>query len=312
MNWRLSKQAPSLERFKQDYSTSGSKDDFVAYFKAKITQRYRKGKISEITKKNHFSTYNALAAFRAYIPFNSLTTEFADDFDAYLKRHVPGINTRWGRHKDVKTYLALARKDRLKFEDPYADFVNREAPGQWKALRPAELKKLEEYYLLCAPRTAHRRVLARFLFSCFSSLRLGDLKNVANAAIENREMTFKAQKTYNKTMAETMLPLTKKALRFLEQAQNEEGLPGFYNYADQYNNRTLTAIGQLLGIEARIHNHVGRETFATEFIRKGGNVAVLQKLMGHTKLSTTMKYVHVDEDMKRKEIDRMDALDDAE
>ena len=308
--WRLSKQVLTLERFKQDFSTAGSKDDFLAYFKAKITERYRKGKITYTTKKNHASTYNALLAFRPYIPFNTLTPEFADDFDAYLKKHVRSLNTRWGRHKDVKTYLALAKKDRMKFEDPYADFKNKEEAGQWKPLRPAELSDLEAYYKMCAPRTVHRRVLARFLFSCFSSLRLGDLKNIENAAIENREMTFKAQKTYSKTLAETMLPLTRKALRYLEQAQEEEELPGFYNYADQYTNRMLTAIGQQLGIESRIHNHVGRETFATEFIRRGGQVEVLQKLMGHTKITTTMKYVHVDNDMKRAAIDRLDEQDE--
>lgn len=156
-----------------------------------------------------------------------------------------------------------------------------------------------------------RRVMARFLFNCLSSLRLGDLKNIENAAIENREMIFKAQKTYSKTLAETMLPLTRKALRYLGQAQDEEGLPGFYNYADKYTNRELTAVGQQLGIESRIHNHVGRETFATEFIRRGGKVEVLQKLIGHTIIMTTMKYVHVDNDMKRDAINRMDAQDEA-
>ena len=170
----------------------------MAYFRAKIVERHRKEKISDITRKNHFSTLNALAAFRPYIPFDTLTTDFTDDFDAYLKKTVKGLNTRWGRHKDVKTYLALARKDRMKFENPYEDFKNREEPGQWKPLRPAELEKLMDFYRLCAPRTIQRRVLARFLFSCCSSLRLGDLKNIANAAIENREMTFKAHKTYPK------------------------------------------------------------------------------------------------------------------
>jgi site-specific recombinase XerD len=66
----------------------------------------------------------------------------------------------------------------------------------------------------------------------------------------------------------------------------------------------------LLGIETNLHHHIGRETFATNFIRLGGSLAVLQKLMGHSKISMTMKYVHVDEDMKQKEIDRMDALDE--
>jgi hypothetical protein len=112
----------------------------------------------------------------------------------------------------VKTYLALAKRDKIKFENPYQDFKNRDAPGQWKPLRTAELEKLEAYYQLCAPRTIYRRVLARFLFSCCSSLRLGDLKQVGNAAIENREMTFRAQKTYSKTLRETMLPLTREAL----------------------------------------------------------------------------------------------------
>lgn len=298
VTWRLSQQALTLEQFRKDFSTASSKNDFVAYFRAKIVERHRKERISDITRKNHFSTLNALAAFRPYIPFDTLTTDFADDFDAYLKKNVKGLNTRWGRHKDVKTYLALARKDRMKFEDPYADFKNREVAGQWKPLRPAELEKLEAYYRLCAPRSIQRRVLARFLFSCCSSLRLGDLKNIANAAIENREMTFKAHKTYQKTLAETMLPLTHRALGYLQDAQDEEGLPGFYNYADQYSNRMLTAIGQQLGIESRVHHHVGRETFATESIRRGGKVEVLQKLMGHTKISTTMKYVHVDDDMK--------------
>ena len=309
VSWRLSKETLTMERFQRDFVTAGSKNDFITYFKAKIIERHRKEKISNITRKNHFSTYNALVAFRPCLPFNTLSTDFADEFDRYLKKHVKGLNTRWGRHKDVKTYLALARKERYKFEDPYEDFKNREEPGKWKPLRTAELEKLEAYYRLCAPKQINRRILARFLFSCCSSLRLGDLKNIANAAIENRELTFQAQKTYAKTLVETMLPLTHRALRYLQDAQEEEDLPGFYNYADQYSNRVLTAISQLLGIESRIHHHVGRETFATEFIRRGGKVEVLQKLMEHAKIVTTMKYVHVDDDMKRAATDRMDELD---
>ena len=69
-------------------------------------------------------------------------------------------------------------------------------------------------------------------------------------------------------------------------------------------------MGHKLGIDTKLHHHIGRETFATNFIRKGGKVEVLQKLLGHKKLAMTMKYVHVDEAMKQAEIDRMDALDE--
>lgn len=309
VHWRLSNEVLTMERFRRDYETAGSKTDFVAYFRAKITERYRKEKIGATTRKNHLSTLNALVGFRAVVPFNTLTTEFADEFNAYLEKHVKSLNTRWGRHKDVKTYLALAKKDRLKFENPYQDFRNRDEPGRWVALKPDELAKLEAYYQLCAPGTIYRRLLAKFLFSCNSSLRLGDLKNIGKAKLENQELIYQAQKTYAKKLHDTLLPLTKKALTYLLDAQAEEDLPGFFDYTDQYSNRQLTALGKLLGIESRIHWHVGRETFATEFIRRGGQAEVLQKLMDHAKISTTMKYVHVDATMKRAAIARLDALD---
>lgn len=66
-----------------------------------------------------------------------------------------------------------------------------------------------------------------------------------------------------------------------------------------------------LGIETRLHHHVGRETFATEFIRHGGTVQVLQKLLGHSKSTTTMKYVHVDENLMTEAIAALDAKEAA-
>jgi len=69
----------------------------------------------------------------------------------------------------------------------------------------------------------------------------------------------------------------------------------------------LRASGQQLGLETRLNHHVGRETFAPEFIRHGGTVQVLQKLLGHSKIATTMKYVHVDEQMMTESIAALDA-----
>ncbi|UYZ61191.1 tyrosine-type recombinase/integrase [Hymenobacter latericus] len=154
-----------------------------------------------------------------------------------------------------------------------------------------------------------RRVLRKFVFSCNSSLSLGDLKAIQYAKLNGQELTFQIQKTYEKKLREMMLPLTRKAISYLEDARREEGLAGFYNYTDQHSNRVLKLIAQKLGIETNMHHHVGRETFGTEFIRRGGKVDVLQILMDHSKISTTMKYVHVDDDMKRATIQMLDEQD---
>ncbi|UOQ66796.1 tyrosine-type recombinase/integrase [Hymenobacter volaticus] len=103
-----------------------------------------------------------------------------------------------------------------------------------------------------------------------------------------------------------MLPLTKEAISYLEDSRLEEGCVGFHSYADQYSNRTLKAIAKELEIETDLHHHIGRETFATEFIRRGGKIEVLQTLLDHGKISTTLKYVHVDDDMKCEAIRMLD------
>jgi integrase len=304
---RLSSQPLSVERFMQEYNTEGSKEDFVSYFYHKIIERHRRGQIGDLSRKNHLSTWRALKAFREVIPFYTLNPDFADDFKLYLDKHVRSLNTRWTRHKDVKTYLAWAKKDKIKFEDPYAFFKNQSEPGKWKPLKPDELRKLEAFYILCAPGSAQRRILCKFLFSCTSGLRLGDLKNIGNAQLEGNKLIYQMQKGWTKRQKASLLPLMRQALHYLSDAQEEEGTGGFCDYTDQYENRMLTAIGLQLGIETHLHHHVGRETFATEFIRKGGAVQALQKLMGHTKITTTMKYVHVDEAMMVQAVEAVDA-----
>jgi len=304
---RLSKRPLTVESFWEGYNSDASLDDFVSFFEQKLAKRRKRREIAETTFISHNSTLKLLRAFRSSIPFYTLTPDFVEEFHDFVKKQSKSPNTWWGRHKTVKTYLSYARKARIKFENPYLDFKNKAVAGSWKPLPPAELAQLEAYYLSCEPGGAHRRVLQKFLFSCYSSLRLSDLKALDQATFTGREMTFRIKKTFSKKMRDMMLPLTTRALGYLEDAQRENERPGFYDYADQYSNRLLQRIGKQLGLATHLHHHIGRETFATNFIRLGGKVEVLQKLMDHEDIKTTMKYVHVDNDMKRAAIAALDA-----
>jgi site-specific recombinase XerD len=308
---RLSKKPLTVEGFLEDYQSVSAKHDFLAFFQKKLAQRLKRKEIAETTHISHTSTLRLLRAFRGPIPFYSLGPQFVEDFHVYVKQQSKSPKTWWGRHKTVKTYLSLARKARIKFEDPYQDFQNKSVKGTWRPLPPAELAQLERFYTSCPPCSAERRVLQKFLFSCYSSLRLSDLNAVDKASFSGREMTFRIKKTFSKKMRDMMLPLTTRAINYLEDARQENELPGFYDYTDQYSNRLLQRIGRVLGLTTHLHHHIGRETFATNFVRAGGKVEVLQKLMDHEDIKTTMKYVHVDDDMKRAAIAMMEAMDDA-
>lgn len=54
------------------------------------------------------------------------------------------------------------------------------------------------------------------------------------------------------------------------------------------------------GIEKRVTPHVLRHTLATTLLRRGADIRFIQKILGHSSISTTQVYTHVDEDMLRK------------
>ncbi|MGI4833263.1 MAG: tyrosine-type recombinase/integrase [Janthinobacterium lividum] len=335
ITYRLSKRHLTVDEFLREYNTGASKDDFLSYMGARTDERYRRGQITHNTYKSHHSTLNKLRQYVSWcqrpvrrlpgrkpvaspkqstaectLPFCSLTYRFSHDFDAWLKMERGSCqNTRSGRHRNVKAYLELARRDKITFEDPYEYFVNSTVQGQWRALSETELLLLEQHYTRLAPGATHRRMLQKFLFSCHCGLRLGDLKAVGSMIITGQQLQLKPHKTYRYDEKDMLLPITRRALSYLQDSRAENECAGFYLYTDQYTNRELQKIAKSLGIETKVHHHIGRETFATNFIRRGGKVEVLQKLMGHKKLSMTMKYVHVDEAMKQAEIDRLDQLD---
>jgi integrase/recombinase XerD len=43
----------------------------------------------------------------------------------------------------------------------------------------------------------------------------------------------------------------------------------------------------------RIGFHKLRHTFATEYLRRGGDVVRLSRTLGHTQITTTMRYLHL-------------------
>lgn len=58
--------------------------------------------------------------------------------------------------------------------------------------------------------------------------------------------------------------------------------------------RDLQVLAKRAGLEGRVHPHVLRHTFATHLLQGGADLRSLQEMLGHSSLSTTQIYTHLE------------------
>lgn len=61
--------------------------------------------------------------------------------------------------------------------------------------------------------------------------------------------------------------------------------------------------GRLAQVPGRHHPHKWRHTFATSLARSGQNLHVIQRLLGHANIATTVRYLHADDAILRAAVD---------
>ena len=150
--------------------------------------------------------------------------------------------------------------------------------------------------------------------------------NVTRQLVSGEEgLEFKKVKTNS---GNRVIPLTNKVVAFLkklkiQQKENKLALGEAYHDSDlvlcrengkNIYPRALTRdydpIIEKAGIP-RIRFHDLRHTFATQFLEAGGNIKILQQILGHSSISVTMDtYSHVTDDMLNMAAEKMETMFD--
>jgi len=149
-------------------------------------------------------------------------------------------------------------------------------------------------------RRARDKAILELLYS--SGLRVSELVSLDMSDLDLKEGLIRVR---GKGRKERILPVGSKALEAIrnylpERITKKRRSPAIFlnNRGDRLTDRSVRRIlsmySRLLNIKGNLSPHTLRHTFATHMLHGGADLRAIQELLGHSSLSTTQKYTHVD------------------
>lgn len=183
-----------------------------------------------------------------------------------------------------------------------AKFVS--SPKVQKVL-PRFLTVDEAFALMNSPKgdtflATRDRAILELLYS--SGLRVSELTSLN---INDFDLKGSIVRVKGKGKKERIVPVGSKALESVKDYLPERILLKKKSLALFLNNRggrltqrsvrrIVDKYSRMIALESRLSPHTLRHTFATHLLNSGADLRAIQELLGHSSLSTTQKYTHVD------------------
>ena len=285
--------------YRQYKGESTQKQVGIVEFYTLYMQRLEK-MIGKDFKESTWGKFNEiLPALKDYIYFQykkrdiklvDLDYNFIENFDYYMK--VEKKNSQITINKKIqrlKKVIKLARKQKLIDFNPFEEHKVKQAKTQILFLTKDELEKLKNW----KPKSETiEKVLDCYIFCCYTGLGYREMFSLKKSDLKtDDEGVVWIYKQREKTERCFSIPLIfTEPVGILEKYETEEDflLPRVSN---QYFNRILKEIADLLGINKKLTHHTARKTFATTVLLNNNiPIETVSKLLGHSKISTTLSY----------------------
>ncbi|WP_233890469.1 site-specific integrase [Tenacibaculum piscium] len=283
INYRLSGVYLTFDQLINDLTNPTAKVDFLMFWQVELGKQ--KGLLRPGTYRQQYSVLTKLRKFQPSILFQEITEELIQKLVIYCKVELKNKETTVQTTlKSFKKYLHLANKKGIKTKLTYTDISVKSFKGDRTFLDETEIKQLYKYYNSCFISETCKNILDRFLFACFTGLRISDIQNLTDDNIIDEYIAFKSEKTgkFQK------IKLNEPAKKFLHKDVVFLG-----KYTNECINENLKFIAKASQIKKHLTFHVARHSFATNYLIKGGRIENLQKTLGHSNIRETMIYVHI-------------------
>ena len=234
---------------------------------------------------------------RNFISAKHITEQFLQDFRDHLEEKHTG-ETPHDYFSKLKRVINKGIKEGLFRLDPSADIKNSRNAAKIK-----DVLTFEELNILSKTGLGNTEVKRAFLFSCVTGLRWCDVKHLKWASIKNNHLHIiqaKTGKPAHINLNETAQKLLGKRLQKDELVFN---LP-----SSTAANKWLESWVQEAKIEKKITWHCARHSFGTNIMLYDGDILSASKLLGHSSLTYTQRYVRAAEQMKQNAVNKLPSI----
>lgn len=295
------------KHFRSRFISGIGSGDFIEFWRLAMNARAtnsatQKAEITATTLRQHISSLKKLQQFSATIPFTDLQPELVRRYKKWLLARGNKLSTVATAMKNLKCYCHKAIEHGLIAQDPFAGVKIDRIKGRKEFLTPQQVKSLLALYDSRILSDSMQQSLLVFLISCFVSLRISDIRRLSPEwIIRPRTILFRPLKTirFEKPVEFTFSKTAERLVNdFFAMKQKVK--------SDQKINDDLKLLAARQGLIHNLSMHVGRHTFATTYLFLKGDPYVLQDIMGHGRIDTTMEYVHVISEVKAEQMGYFD------
>ena len=307
--WLLEKYLAGGRRIRKTFTTKGEAlayDNYIdeqAVVKPWVAEKQDARRLSDLVNTwylSHGKTLKDGGRVKKILEFISESTNnpVADDFTAkmftdYRKRRMSGELYRTDTVKNVSL-----RTLNLELVYLRAMFNELERLGEWD--KPNPIKNIKQFKTDEAEMWfLSNEQIKSLLIECENSkidylsimVKIGLSTGARWSEIVNLKSTqltpFKITYTKTKGRRNRTVPITKDLYEQIPK-NNNKIFSGSHERAFE---RAIERAG--IELPDQQLTHVLRHTFASHFMMNGGNILVLQKILGHTDIKTTMRYAHL-------------------
>ena len=275
---------------------AGKKTDVVIWMQSYVNCYTLKDKRNMQGVLNRFSDY-LIEENKQGLTFGNLNALLIEDFIDYLENKSKGEGAASYYRRFKKMLKQAFRKNLMK--DNILDYVERKVKGK---AGKKDILTLEELKKLAATTTESSEVKRAFLFSCVTGLRWCDIKALTWQSIDldTKQMSVKQSKTGEVVAT----PLNSTAIKLLGEAKEVTDTVFVLPTANGAN-KTVKAWVNRAKINKAITWHNARHSFGTNLIFNDVDVLTASKLLGHTSMKHTQRYVDTAAEMKQKATDKV-------